>query len=54
MEIEATEEILKMVSKEKMERMVQTNRQHVRSSANLDIRFNSIAPIREFNYVQHA
>jgi len=43
-----------MVSKEKTERMVQTNRQHVRSSARLNIRLDSIAPIRDFNYVQHA
>jgi hypothetical protein len=43
-----------MVAKEKTERMVQTNRQHVRSSANLNVRLNLIAPIRDFNYVQHA
>jgi len=41
-----------MVSKEKTEIMVQTNRQHVKSSANLNFRLNSIAPIRDFNYVQ--
>jgi regulatory protein YycI of two-component signal transduction system YycFG len=41
-----------MVSKEKTERMVQTNRQHAKSSANLNVRLNSIVPIRDFNYVQ--